>query len=144
MFILTITVDIHQSKPRICSGTTKTPAHNLLSTPTLDQSVTEMPRKCSLQTRPIRHLRVQLSFSGQPARQRVRFLTIVFSIPKDLPYIRSILKINKLLTKLGLTLRQQILPRNRSNTKSRPGSSKTASSEQSTRNVNPCVTTGCF
>jgi hypothetical protein len=147
VFILTITVDIHQSKPRICSGATKTPALNLLSTPTLDQSVTEMPCKCSLQTLqtlPIRHPRLQLSFSGPPARRRVRFLTIIFSIPKDLPYIRSILKINKLLAKLGLTLRQQILPRNRWNTKSRSGTSKTASSEQSTRNVNPCVTTGCF
>ena len=34
--IITITVDIHQSKPCICSGTTKTPALNFLSTPTLD------------------------------------------------------------------------------------------------------------
>ena len=144
MFILTITVDIHQSKPRICSGTTKTPARNLLSTPTLDHSVTEMPRKCSLETCPILHPRLELSFSGQPACQRVRFLTIIFTIPKDLPYIRSILKINKLLAKLGLTMRQQILPRNQSNTKSRSGPSKTASSEESTRNVNPCVTTGCF
>ena len=144
MFILTITVDIHQSKPHICSGTTKTPALNLLSTPTPDQSVTEMPRKCSLQSRLIRHPRGQLFFSGPPARRRVRFLTIAFTITKDLPYIRSILKINKRLAKLGLTLRQPILPRNRSNTKARPGSSKTASSEQSTRNVNPCVTTGCF
>jgi hypothetical protein len=144
MFILTITVDIHLSKPRICSGTTKTPTLYFFSTPTLDHRVTEMPSKCSLQTSQIRHLRLRLLFSGPPARRRVQFATIVISIPTDLPYIRSILKINKLLAKLGLTLRQQRLPRNRSNTKSRPGSRRTATSEQSTRNINPCVTTGCF
>jgi hypothetical protein len=143
VFILTVTVDIHQSKPHICSGTTKTPALNLLSTPTLDQSVTEMPSNCSLQTSQIGHPRLHLVFSTLPAHPRVKFLIIVKRIPKDLPCIGSILKINKLLA-LGLTLKQQRLPRNRSNKKSRSGLSKTASSGSSTRNVNPCVTTGCF
>ena|SRR5579859_708162 len=114
VFILTITVDIHQSKPHICSGTTKTPALNLFSTPTPDESVTEMPREGSLQTQPIGHPRLRLVFSTLPARPRVTFLTIALIIPKDLPYIRSILEINKLLA-LGLTSRQQKLAKNRSN-----------------------------
>ena len=111
---ITITVDIHQSKPHICSGISKTPAPEFFSTPAFDQTVTEMPRKGSLQTRQIGHARIPIFFSCPPARHRVKVTIIVSRIPKDLPCIRSILEINKPLG-LGLTVRRQRLPRNRSN-----------------------------
>ena len=98
VFIPRITVNIHQRKPRICSGTSNTPALNLLITPTLDQSVTEMPSNCSLQTSQIGHPRFDLVFGTAPAHPRIKFLTIVMRISKDLPCIGSILKIKKLLT----------------------------------------------
>jgi hypothetical protein len=98
VFILTITVDILQSKPCIGFSTTKTLALNLLSISTLDQSVMEMPSNYSLQTSQIGHPCLHLVFSIVSIHPRVKFLIIIIRIPKDLSYIGFILKINKLFT----------------------------------------------
>jgi hypothetical protein len=96
VFILTITVDIHRSKPCICSGTTKTPALNLLSISIFDQGMMEMPSNYSLQTSQIGHPYLHLVFSIVSVHPREKFLIIVMRISKDLLYIGFILKINKL------------------------------------------------